>query len=168
MPTFPNPYLQRSWSAIRHFTFDTDLHLMRGIAAVQGRHGRDADYVLAAPYRVSFVLDHQPLSIEVPAGLITDLSSVPRAVWSMTGIGRVGPHLEASIVHDFLYIAWQDLDDHRPTDADRRFADEILMAGMECAGVGWVDRQLIYGAVRTFGGAAFFGSDGSRWVEDNR
>ncbi len=83
------------------------LHLSRGIAAVNWRTGRDALYVVAAPYEAIAALESRaggqryPLPLRLPAGFRTDLASVPRvASWY---VGCVGPHLEASVVHDWHY-----------------------------------------------------------------
>src|SRR3546814_8946158 len=90
-----------------------DLLLRRSIEAVKARSGGDADYVVGAAYRVRYTLfgDTRWREVVVPAGLTTDLASVPRLVHAL--INRVGPHLEASIVHAWLYVAWQDLDRKR-------------------------------------------------------
>jgi Protein of unknown function (DUF1353) len=86
--------------------------------------------------------------------MLTDLASVPRvARWL---VDRVGPHLEAAIVHDFLYIAWQDVAGGRGArEEDRRFADELMRVAMESAKVGATSRFVIHNAVRSFGGRAF-------------
>lgn len=91
-------------------------------------------------------------TIRVPAGMRTDLASVPR--WARWLVGRVGPHLEASILHDWLYIAWRH---HAisPTEWQRRFADRLLLAGMEAAGMDW-RRWVIYAAVRAGGWIPYY------------
>ena len=40
---------------------------------------------------------------------------------------RVGPHLEASIVHDWLYVAWQLEEGTEATEEWRLFADESFV-----------------------------------------
>ncbi len=109
----------------------------------------DADYIVGADYKVEFLLDEEPTSITVPKGMLTDLASVPSVARSI--VGRVGPHLEASIVHDFLYIAWQDLADHGARKADRRFADELFRVAMEEAKVCCLKKLLILLAVKLIG-----------------
>lgn len=79
---------------------------------------------------MSFRLDTEEdrRSITVSKGMLTDLASVPRCFrWYA---GRVGPHLEAAIVHDFLYVAWQDLKEMCPKPGMRFFADRIMLAAM--------------------------------------
>jgi hypothetical protein len=70
-------------------------------------------------------------------------------------VDRVGPHLEAAIVHDFLYIAWQDVAGGGAREEDRRFADELMRVAMESAKVGATSRFVIHNAVRSFGRRAY-------------
>ena len=164
-PQFDNPYPQGEWSEITGFVYASNLHLCRAMTAVQTRTGEDANYVLAQPYRVTFKLDGVPREIEVPKGMLTDLSSIPRALrWV---VSRVGPHLEASILHDFLYIAWQDLPGYGARDEDRDFADELMRVAMQEAGVSGMQIFLIHNTVRLAGGGAYRNADpGTRYVED--
>lgn len=140
------------------------LHLGRHIRAVQMRNGaRDALYVVMQDYTVRFKFAHVKEDsanygwqyITVPAGMLTDLSSVPQLLWNI--VGPVGPHLEASVVHDFLYIAWQDLPGRGALEDDWEFADNILLAGMGAAGVDKKQRSLIYSSVRQWGWDAYKG-----------
>jgi len=140
--------------------------LRREIEAVKMRGGKDdAEYIVGAPYSVSYKLRGESTArkITVPKGMLTDLASVPRAAWAL--VAPVGPHLEASIVHDFLYIAWQDLG-MEARNVDRDFADEIMRAGMVEAGVDRSQIVMIYSAVRAFGGPVFRKADPPpRYVE---
>ena len=69
-----------------------------------------------------------PLTIKAPRGLYTDLASVPDALWSI--VGPIGRHLEASILHDYLYMAWTDFR-AKAVKRDWDFADGVLRAGMK-------------------------------------
>ena len=149
-----NPYPQLGWREVTGFEYVSDLHLCRRQQALKNRKGKDADYELGEPYEVVVWIDGLPYHIVAPAGMLTDLSSVPRLAWSLTGIGRIGPHLEASIIHDWLYTAWQTLG-LIPLQHMRLFADEVLLAGMKTAKISWHRRQMIYTAVRAFGNRAF-------------
>jgi hypothetical protein len=153
-PTLENPYPSPGWEEISDFEYLTPLRLYRDAKAVPMRDGEDAEYVVSDDYRVRYRLDGKPREITVPAGMLTDLASVPRvARWL---VDRVGPHLEAAIVHDFLYIAWQDVAGGRGArEEDRRFADELMRVAMESAKVGATSRFVIHNAVRSFGGRAF-------------
>ena len=150
------------------FDYRSDLHLTRRIEAVQGRRGEDAEYALAQRYRAWVTVKAEGdgkvsrLRISIPAGFLTDLSSVPRpGRWA---VSRVGPHLEASIVHDWLYVAWQ-FEGGEPTDRMRRFADDVFLAAMKKAEVRWFQRNLIYGAVRLGGWIPFRRKDDRLFVD---
>ncbi|MCH7539423.1 MAG: DUF1353 domain-containing protein [Proteobacteria bacterium] len=164
-PKFENPYPDAGWTQISHFEYETPLHLYRTIEAVQRRGGEDADYIVWRDYTVRFKLDNEDeyRNITVPRGMLTDLASVPRVARSV--VGRVGPHLEASIVHDFLYIAWQDLEERGPRDEDREFADKLMRVAMEKAGVSGWKRFLVYNAVRLFGSGVYRRKDEPRYVK---
>ena len=74
-------------------TYRTALHLVRGRAAF--RPG--VVFRTAAPFDVRL----HGLTFRVPAGTTTDLASIPRA-WRWL-FDRLGPMLEASVVHDAAY-----------------------------------------------------------------
>ena len=128
------------------------------------REGEDADYLTGRPFLCSWKAPgHDWQQIAVPAGLITDLTSVPRGLRGI--IGRVGPWLEAAILHDYLYIAWQDVPGRGPRRADRRFADRMMRAAMREAGVGPIAAGLIYGFVTLFGGWSYAKRDAERYID---
>jgi hypothetical protein len=153
-PTLENPYPSPGWEEISDFEYLTPLRLSRDAKAVPMRDGEDAEYVVSDDYRVRYRLDGEAREITVPAGMLTDLASVPRvARWL---VDRVGPHLEAAIVHDFLYIAWQDVAGGRGArEEDRRFADQLMRVAMESAKVSATSRFVIHNAVRGFGRRAY-------------
>ena len=150
------------------FTYHDDLHLARKINAVRRRAGDDADYVVAKDYQATITFtepgapDESELTITVPKGMLTDLCSVPRPVWWI--VNRVGPHLEASITHDWLYVAWQ-VEKIEPTDEMKKFADDVFLAAMEKANVGGIKRWAIHRAVHLFGRSAFRSCDASVFVD---
>lgn len=153
-PKFANPYPQSPCEKISDFEYLGPLILYRAIDAVKMRGGKeDADYVLFRPYPVRFKVDGKIHEITVPQGMLTDLASVPRIARSI--IDRVGPHLEASIVHDFLYIAWQDIGGYSARTNDQAFADKVMRAALRAANIPERTILEIYGAVRTFGWFAF-------------
>lgn len=150
-----NPYPD-STAAITDFRFDSGLHLMRPKNAVRRyKIGEDANYVLARDFKVSYRLEGESefREITVPAGLLTDLASVPRLFRIF--VGRVGPHLEPAIVHDYLYIAWQLVEGRDAREEDRDFSDRLMLAGMKAAGVHWFQQWGIFQGVRLAGGALF-------------
>jgi len=82
---------------------------------------------------------------KVPKGFITDLTSVPRAFWTL--LPRDGKYLTAAIVHDFNYW-YQD-------GVTRKQADDVFREGMRDLNVGRLKRTLIYQGVRKGGGLAW-------------
>lgn len=82
--------------------------------------------------------------IVIPVGFITDLASVPRIFWSI--YPPFGRYLSPSILHDFLY--WEQC-------FNRKRSDEIFLEGMKVLKVGKFDRNIIYNAVKLFGGIAW-------------
>ena len=154
VPPLENPYPAPGWNVIDDFVFVSDLRLLRLATPGTINLPREAQYILAQDYTVSFTLDGETRHLTVPAGTLTDLASVPRVARGY--IGRVGPHLEAAIVHDFLYRAWRDLPDVKPTSDMQLFADTVMLAGMRAAGME-IKADVIYRSLRWFGKAAFFG-----------
>jgi len=80
----------------------------------------------------------------VTKGLRTDLASTPRIVWNI--FPPFGLYIGAAIVHDALYT--------RQT-FDRAKSDGIFLEAMKTEDVSWLTRQIIYRAVRIFGGFAW-------------
>lgn len=162
LPEFPSPYPAGEWRAITSFRYIAPLHLYRARRGIMfGTVKRGADYVIAEPYSVTVGIDGVETTITVPAGMLTDLASVPKAARSV--VGRVGRHLEASLVHDFLYIAWQDLEGVEPTKRNRAFADQVFRAGMRAAESRVTG--LVYRMVRLFGRSVFEGRDEPRYID---
>lgn len=165
MSFLPDPYCVTFGMEVTAFRYLAPLVLTRPLDAVKLRTGEDATYVVGADYPVEVLMADPTISygvpcrrsywhrITVPAGMPTDLASVP--AFSRCVVDRVGPHLEACVVHDFLYGAWQLVMAGSPTPQARLFSDRVLLAGMREAKVDTVKRQMIYRAVRAFGRAAF-------------
>ncbi|EEM9454573.1 DUF1353 domain-containing protein [Salmonella enterica] len=78
--------------------------------------------------------------IEVPAGFVTDLATIPRVFWSL--MPPDGKYAKAAIIHDYLY------DNALRT---KREADRIFLDGMTVLGVPRWKRMIMYYAVRLFG-----------------
>jgi hypothetical protein len=79
-------------------------------------------------------------SIEVPAGFITDMGSVPRLIWNL--IDPWGKPAKAFIIHDWLYST---------QERSRLVSDAILLEGMGVLGVNRMKRLAIYSGVRIGG-----------------
>ena len=83
---------------------------------------------------------HYVDKIKVPAGYVTDLTSVPRFLWSI--FPPHGKYAKAAIVHDYLY-----------TNAigTKAWADEVFCEAMGVLGVPHWRKYLMYWSVRLFG-----------------
>ncbi len=88
--------------------------------------------------------------ILVPAGFCTDFASIPRPVFSYIDPEDPGI-LYPSVVHDRLYSLEGKLPDGRTYTREQ--ADSVLKEAMELAGARWDQRQVVYRAVRLFGGS---------------
>ncbi len=88
-----------------------------------------------------------PLSlIKVPDGFKYDGASVPRPLWSISGIRPDGLIRAAALIHDFIYryAGWKG----RYT---RKEADILFRYIIREAGLGWWTAVRAYRAVRLFG-----------------
>jgi Protein of unknown function (DUF1353) len=97
--------------------------------------------------------------ITVPAGFEFDLSSVPRAFWSL--IAPFELSITAPLLHDFLYQYGGRPPAgtvEPPRTYTRRQADQLFRAVMEREGVPAWRRLPAYAAVRAFGGGAWHSS----------
>ncbi len=154
-----NPYPEAG-TQIDALLFCSDLVLFRPkdrlLSVEDGSVFRPANdvYLTGAPFVVRwFSAKGAAQDITVPAGFITDLTSVPGPLRLFAG--RVGPWLEAAVLHDYLYSAWQDFPQQGHTEIDRRFADDMMRFGMVASDVPRWQRWGIYWAVRLFGAASY-------------
>lgn len=144
------------------------LHLTRSIAAVRGRNGEDAEYIVGSCYSCVVVLKRENGEqcwhcITVPKGFLTDLSSVP---WFLRWFaGRVGPHLEASVIHDWLFVAWQH-EGLIPNAQMHKFADDVFLAAMKVAKVCRFRRWVLYTVSRVLGRCTFLGREDRLFAKD--
>lgn len=138
--------------AITNFEYTTDLYLRRK------REGDGKLFYLDRDYAVQFKLDGVLTVVVVPGGLDTDLASIPDVVPNWIA-KRIDAHIEAAVVHDWLY-----------SPAGRRFSretsDDIFLAGMVAAGVDERTRNLMYAAVRMFGGIVWGRRPTPEWAPD--
>lgn len=89
-------------------------------------------------------------TIVVPAGFVTDFSSVPWGLWNFEPpLGRAG---KASVVHDLLYKLGGVLPGRTYSRAQ---ADDIFREALEVLGVEAWKRAVIWTAVRLAGGGAW-------------
>lgn len=78
--------------------------------------------------------------IEVSAGFITDLATVPRIFWIL--LPPDGKYAKAAIIHDWMYDN---------TLRTKKEADRIFLDGMTVLGAPKWKRTVMYWAVRAFG-----------------
>jgi len=120
-------------------------------------------YELVADWRYEWRHGGIRRRITVPKGFVCDGASVPRLVWTLTGILPDGLIRAAALVHDWLYHhrgqlpeglyqefhrgRWRDVG----CEATRGEADRLFARIMREAGVSKVRRRLAYAAVRACG-----------------
>lgn len=83
--------------------------------------------------------------VYIPAGMLTDLASIPRLVWNI--LPPTGKYGAAAIVHDRLCNTLQVTQAGKTIPIDRARADAILGEAMEVLEVPWIKRTLISSAV---------------------
>lgn len=81
----------------------------------------------------------------IPAGMLTDLASIPRIVWNV--LPPSGKYGAAAIVHDRLCNTLQITVAGKQTEITRARADAILGEAMEVLRVPWIKRFMISSAV---------------------
>jgi hypothetical protein len=85
----------------------------------------------------------------VPTGFETDMASIPRQFHNI--LSPLGEYAPAAVFHDWAYSKCSN--GHFP--ADRKMADDTFKELMFNLGIGWMQREIIYRAVRLFGGASY-------------
>lgn len=106
-------------------------------------------WMLLAP----LVYEQDGRTYTVPAGFVTDLASIPRAVFWRPKSGRFN---EAATIHDSAYAG--ELQTEPPYTLSRAEADGLFYYAMQALGVSWWSRTVMYRAVRIFGGALWHGA----------
>ncbi|MFN4351541.1 MAG: DUF1353 domain-containing protein [Hylemonella sp.] len=116
--------------------------LLAGCATVVGRPTitqltpNPPVFLLALP--LNFAADDKKEVFAVPAGFVTDLASIPRALWWWQG-----PHegtMAPAIIHDFLY--WE-----QPCTKDE--ADAVMYVAMKQTGMSEFSINRVYDGIRT-------------------
>ena len=117
------------------------------------RRGEGNNYIVLRDYSVRYwrKTDDQAgpgTVVTVPAGMLTDLASVPPIARSFLSV--TGRHTEASIVHDYCYL-YQKGDPEPHCGLDRDEADFLFLQLMREANVSPPDRDKAFLAVRAAG-----------------
>ena len=82
----------------------------------------------------------------IPAGFVTDGGSIPRFFWRMIGHPYESDYIDRYLEHDY---------DYQTGRIKRKTADEKLRDGLAADGMGWFKRNMVYSAVRVFGGSHY-------------
>lgn len=143
-----SPFPIREVRKITDFNYLDELKFVRHAKVHVNKTPRSL-WQLSADFRARMTIHPKganpyALTIKAPKGLYTDLASVPSALWGI--VGPIGPHLEASILHDYLYMAWTDFR-RRASRQDWDFADDVFLAGLKKSKA--PKRTLIYSVVHS-------------------
>ena len=117
--------------------------------------------IVARDYSITFDLEGTTYSITVLKGLQTDLASVPW--WGRWLVSKVGRHLEAAIIHDWLY-GYHPSEGLASSMWTKELADTIFLEGMKASNVSRFKRFIIHRAVK-FGGARSYKNGVNTLVE---
>ncbi len=114
----------------------------------------DGKYRLKATY----ALGYRDVVFKIRQGFIHDGASVPRLVWTISGLRPDGLLRAAALIHDALYqncgqlpLGW--MLPNRPFT--RAESDTAFREIMKLAGVGWWKRKVAYAGVRAGGWASW-------------
>lgn len=118
-------------------------------------------YRVVEPYVYAWAELGVVYRLEVPAGFVTDLASVPRVLWWL--YRPDGLYRAAVVVHDRLYrhagsppgftMEGAGFEPGTPARLDRSGADEVMLGCSRAAGVSALDRHLMFLAVVLCGGS---------------
>lgn len=133
--------------AQRFTNFDTELNISYDPVASE-QLGR-AYYKVTKSFRYYLSEEQPDVYAYVPAGFLTDGASVPRPFWWM--IPPWGSYGQAAVLHDILCETSTMFQNEMPYTLSRKDADYIFRDAMKAAGVGVVERTLMFWAVRGWG-----------------
>ncbi|MEE8251015.1 MAG: DUF1353 domain-containing protein [Gemmatimonadales bacterium] len=124
----------------------------------------DKLYRLDEEYEYCWELLDTRYRIVIPAGFIYDGASIPRFVWTLTGLRPDGLHRAGALVHDWIYRHKGKLpaSSHQYLDKNgqwrnvigqwsRKDADRMFARLMREFGVSKFRRRMAYRGVRLFG-----------------
>ncbi len=121
--------------------------LLSGMPALEPVEDSDELYKVIKPYRFTvFFSCDTALTFTIHEGFIFDGASIPRAFWRLIGHPMQPRTLVAALMHDYLYAT---------EFLERKTADWIFLEMLQKSGVGWIKRNLMWGAVDLFGGSVW-------------
>jgi len=123
------------------------------------------DYLLDEEFIYDWLKDGLRYRLVIPKGFDFDLASVPRVLWTPTGITPDRLRWTAPLIHDFLYEHKGDLPrgSYQKWDRElngfvddksiwtRKNADRMFCRLMREDGISWRKRRMAYRAVRMGG-----------------
>ena len=139
----------------------------------EGRHGSMSSFTsplfveeigggnwrIAQEFDYAVGTEDSGIVIGVPAGFVTDFASIPQVLWNI--LPPVGKYGKAAVIHDYLYcsggrvITVPQAGRALKLYYSREQCDDIFREAMEVLGVGRIKRNLMWLAVRAFGGPSF-------------
>lgn len=123
----------------------------------------DKEFELQSDYTADIIRNGVHLQIIVPKGFKTDLASIPRILWTISGMDPDGLYRGAAVVHDYLYsmkvkgAPFSAVLTKLPTGTITKLAytreqcDDIFSQVMRQAGEEESKIHIMWQAVRTFG-----------------
>ena len=145
--TFIEKATEETWKQVRQEAAEMpkrDIHPMMIVTTLKPFGDWDFYYVSGGSITWRPNPGQKLQEVRVPAGFVTDLTSIPRVFWQ--ALRPEGRYAYAAVVHDYLY--WEQ---KRP----REEADQILKFAMEDSKVNPKLVETIYLAVRNFGQTAW-------------
>lgn len=105
-------------------------------------------YELMNNYNVTFDMHDERIFFTIPAGFTYDGASVPRILWSISGLTPDGAHRIAALIHDYIYERKGIIKEYMLTRGE---ADLVFKAYMKKAGISNWRVNIAYWSVRLFG-----------------
>ena len=139
-----------------------------------GPKAKRGDYLLEQTFWVQWENEGVTYRIRAPQGLITDVASIPRIVWSFSGLTPDGLYRNAAVIHDVLYMwqgdfppGWfQKLEGEFWVNASGKWSkdecDRMFLRIMKACGVDYNTRTKMYWAVKLCGWPAWWRTDKTR------
>jgi hypothetical protein len=150
-PCAGRKFVTRSLGMGDQFLSELNLWCLSREEAIAATGNADRPYFkLITPFRYESTLLGG--IIEIPTDFLTDLGSIPRAVWWWLSPDDYEISYP-SVVHDYIYkqkgdVSSQPLPQKR---VDRETADRVLREAMAAVGASAFRQSVVYNAVRDFG-----------------
>ena len=124
-------------------------------------HLEEDEFLLHADYNIYWTYGDKEYRLKVPAGYVTDLSSIPKVARSVIPV--IGRQNGPAVIHDYIY---EPSDNDRPEGYHqlpgwtKEEADSLFLAAMVAVKVPWWRRNAMWLAVKYGGGHAWRTKDG--------